>query len=319
MKKNLYFLLLFFIILTGCKKDEINIPYEKAENIVELQAMYETNGKVADYLSKDLTIIPVQRWDQDEYITASSSLFINHKDKELIYADNIYKRMYPASLTKLLTALVVIEKGNLDDLVSISSRASNILEDGAKLSGFRKGDLIDLESLLNIFLVYSGNDAGMALAEHISGSEEAFVNEMNKTAKRIGAVHSNFVNSHGLHDLDHYTTAYDLYLIFNELLNHEELVSIISKSSFIGEYITVDGTPKSHQFMNTNRYLLGRTRLPEHLKVIGGKTGTTSEAGNCLSLYSEGDGDKDYISIILQVDGGDELYNQMTYLLNMVE
>ena len=141
------------MILTGCTKGEINIPYEKAENTVEIQALHGSNGKVADFFAKDLTIIPVQSWDQDEYITASSSLLINHKDKELVYADNIYKRMYPASLTKLLTALVVIEKGNLDDLVTISSRASNILEDGAKLSGFRQGDQIDLESLLNIFLI----------------------------------------------------------------------------------------------------------------------------------------------------------------------
>ena len=142
---------------------------------------------------------------------------------------------------------------------------------------------------------------------------------MNKTAKRLGAVHSNFVNTHGLHHEDHYTTAYDLYLIFNELLKYDVFIDIIKQSSYTASYTKADGTLYSHQYMNTNRYTRGLSRAPDNINVIGGKTGTTQEAGNCLILYSEDIEGKGYISIILKSRGSFNLYNQMTYLLELIE
>lgn len=322
--KKITSIVLFIIIITSlvsCTEYNDKAPnYKEIDTEAKQQTkVINSNMEVADFYSSDLVVIPIEEYSYDENITASSSLLVNITDNEFVFADSIYQKMYPASITKIITALVVLEQANLDDTVIISKNASCIYEDGAKLCGFAEGDEIDLRSLLNIFLVYSGNDAGIALAEHVSGSEEEFAKEMNKTAKRLGAVHSNFVNSHGLHHDNHYTTAYDLYLIFNELLNHDEFVSIIKKSSVTTSYMQADKEINTHQYMNTNRYLLGRADEPENISVIGGKTGTTQKAGSCLILYSLDSNKKEYISVILQAESGNYLYNQMTYLLNMIK
>ncbi len=307
--------------LASCTKNSNNVPNYKDINTKEKQQTQFINSdiSVSDFYSVDLAVIPIEEDGYDENITASSSLLVNVTDNEFVFADNIYQKLYPASITKIITALVVLEQGNLDDTVVFSKNACSIDEEGAKLCGFTEGDQIELRSLLNIFLVYSANDAGIALAEHISGSEEEFAKEMNKTSKRLGAVHSNFVNSHGLHDDNHYTTSYDLYLIFNELLKYDEFVSIINKSSVTESYLLANKETKTHQYMNTNRYLLGKTDKPENVSVIGGKTGTTQKAGSCLILYSFDSNENEYISVILQAESSNHLYNQMTYLLNMIE
>ncbi|HHX55417.1 MAG TPA: D-alanyl-D-alanine carboxypeptidase [Clostridiales bacterium] len=318
--KNIVLFLVIICSLTSCTKNN-NIPNYKDINTQEKQQIQVVNSNinVSDFYSGDLAVIPVEEDSYDENITASSSLLVNVTDNDFVFADSIYQKLYPASITKIITALVVLEQGNLDDKVVVSKNACSIYEEGAKLCGFTEGDEIELRSLLSIFLIYSGNDAGIALAEHISGSEEEFAKEMNKTSKRLGAVHSNFVNPHGLHDDNHYTTAYDLYLIFNELLNYDEFISIINKSSVTASYLQVNKEIKTHQYMNTNRYLLGRTSKPENVSVIGGKTGTTQKAGSCLILYSLDNNEKEYISVILQAESGNYLYDQMTHLLNMIE
>lgn len=314
------FLLIFMFLFTGCGTDTIELNYYQEEKSKQQSSVLESNIGIGEFTGTDLTVIPSESLLEDENLPATASLLINRTDNKVIYADDIYQRMYPASLTKLLTALVTFEQeANLREVVTISHNASNITESGAKLARFKEGDKIDLESLLNIVLVYSANDASIALAEHVLGSEEAFVEEMNKVAKRLGAVHSNFVNSHGLHDDGQYTTAYDMYLIINELLGYEEFVSIINKSSVDAVYKDIEGNSISNEYMNTNRYLLDRAKAPENITVIGGKTGTTSQAGNCLSLYSVDYEGKEYISIVMEARGGDSLYRQMTYLLDMVD
>lgn len=316
---SIILLCLSAISFTACGSDNESIFYYQNEENNNQTNILQADIGIAKFYADDLTVIPIEDWPEDVNMTASSSLLVNITDNEFIYADDIYQKMYPASLTKIITALVTLEQGNLSDIVTISHNASNITVPGAKLCGFKEGDKIDLESLLNAFLIYSGNDAGIAIAEHISGTEEAFVEEMNKTAKRLGAVHSNFVNSHGLHDENHYTTAYDLYLIFNELVEYEEFVSIINKSSITVDYVLADGSNQSHEYMNTNRYLLNQTKAPDDITVVGGKTGTTNEAGNCLILYSLDNNGKEYISVVLQARGNNNLYQQMNYLLEMVE
>ena len=129
----------------------------------------------------------------------------------------LYDRLYPASTTKIMTALIALKYGNLDDEVTISANATDFNWDEVT-SG----------------LLHSGNDCGTAIAEHIAGSEEAFAEMMNKEAAALGATGTHFVNPHGLHNEDHYTTAYDLYLIFNECIKDERFVEIISMDSYDG-------------------------------------------------------------------------------------
>ena len=216
--------------LASCTKNSNNVPNYKDINTKEKQQTQFINSdiSVSDFYSVDLAVIPIEEDGYDENITASSSLLVNVTDNEFVFADNIYQKLYPASITKIITALVVLEQGNLDDTVVFSKNACSIDEEGAKLCGFTEGDQIELRSLLNIFLVYSANDAGIALLEHISGSEEEFAKEMNKTSKRLGAVHSNFVNLMA-YTMINYTTLM-IYIYIYELLKYDEFVSYYKSS-----------------------------------------------------------------------------------------
>jgi D-alanyl-D-alanine carboxypeptidase len=272
----------------------------------------------ADFFAKDLVTVTKQdNHGEDPKLSAGASLFINITDKELIYADNVYDRLYPASLTKLMTALVVLKYGELTDNVTISHDASHITEGGAKLCGFSEGDIISMDALLRCLLIYSGNDAAIAIAEHIGGSVDEFVTMMNKEAQEIGAVHTNYVNPNGLHDDNQYTTAYDIYLIFNELMKYDTFCSIINTSSYTAKYKDKDGNTKEKTFEATNEYLSGETEIPEGIEIIGGKTGTTNKAGNCLVLLSKDNAKKEYISVILKAKDNTSLYSQMSYLLTL--
>ncbi|WP_313132259.1 D-alanyl-D-alanine carboxypeptidase family protein [Anaerocolumna sp.] len=319
MKKKFIAVVLTAAILTGCSNTPTVLLTYSESNQNEYQYEQPENIDIAEFLATDLTVIPDDlNHMQNSDITATSSLIVNTSDDEVLYANNVYQRLYPASLTKLITALVVLKQGDLNDTVTISYNASHITESGAKLCGFKEGDKIKLDALLNSLLVYSGNDAGIAIAEHIGGSEAGFSKLMNETAKSVGAVHSNFINAHGLHDDNHYTTAYDLYLIFNELLMYDKFVSIINQASCTIQYTDKDNQSKEVQFLNTNRYLKGLETAPEGITVIGGKTGTTSKAGNCLILHSKDSNNKSYVSLIMQASDGNSLFSQMTKLLKMI-
>ena len=148
---------------------------------------------------------------------SSESIILAGGDGSLIASKVATKRMYPASTTKVMTALVALKYGNLTDEVTVTED-SVINEAGASLAGIHPGDVLTLDQLLYGLMLPSGNDAANAIAVHVGGSVENFVKMMNEEAKRIGAVDTNFVNSNGLSDENHYTTAYDLYLIFNEAL-----------------------------------------------------------------------------------------------------
>ncbi|MEG2441092.1 MAG: D-alanyl-D-alanine carboxypeptidase, partial [Acetivibrio sp.] len=232
--------------------------------------------------------------------------------------DHVYKRLYPASITKIMTAYVAFKYADLHDTVTFSYDASHITEWGASLCGFAEGDQVNMQDLLTAFLVCSGNDAGIAIAEHISGSVDEFAKLMNKEAKALGATQSHFVNPHGLHDEKHYTTPYDIYLIFNALIKNENFINIIHTKDIEVTYSSKSGEIKSKTFTSTNRYLCGKEVPPEGVTVIGGKTGTTFKAGSCLVLYSKGSNEHDYISIVFKAENGDRLFYQMTELLKLI-
>lgn len=319
MKKKLISTILVATILTGCSnKPNVLLTYSET-NSNRYQYDQSNNINMAEFFATDLTVIPDDlNHMQNSDITATSSLIINTSDDEVLYSNNVYERMYPASLTKLITALVVLKHADLNEMVTISYNASHITESGAKLCGFKEGDKVKLDALLNCLLIYSGNDAGIAIAEHVGGSEKGFAKMMNETAISVGAVHSNFINAHGLHNDNHYTTAYDLYLIFNELLMYDQFVSIINKASYTIHYTDKNNNPKEEQFLNTNRYLRGIESVPKGITVVGGKTGTTSKAGSCLILYSKDSKNNSYISLIMQASDGNSLFSQMTKLLGMI-
>lgn len=245
---------------------------------------------------------------------AEAAALFDIDSRETMFSKNAHEKLYPASITKILTALTALKRGNLEDVITVSENAI-ITESGAQLCGFRPGDQLTLEQALYSLLIYSGNDAGIAIAEHISGSVEEFAKAMNEEAASLGATNSNFVNPHGLHDDNHYTTAYDLYLIFQEVVKYDKFVEIINTPAYTMSYTLSDGTSKEVTWNTTNHYLKGTAAAPEGVTVIGGKTGTTEKAGACLILFSKNAQGTPFISVVLKSDDRTTLYSQMTDLL----
>ena len=249
---------------------------------------------------------------QDDASVHGAGLF-NMKDENVVYGYHLYDRLYPASTTKILTAYIALKYGNMDDQVTVSAHATDFNWDES-VCGLRTGDTVSMYDLVCGLMLHSGNDAAVAIAEHISGSEEAFVELMNSEAAALGATGSHFMNPHGLHDENHYTTAYDLYLIFNECLKDDRFVEIISLNPYTASLKGADGTVRTETWIPSHFYGSGDAKAPEGVRVIGGKTGTTSQAGNCVILYDENADGTPYISVIMGAEDKTLLYEEMNEL-----
>lgn len=297
--------------ITGCSSKKLVKAYTSADaaNIVKDNDL--------NLLSTGLCVTGQEDILSDEVdadYSAASALF-DITNTNTVYARNIYEKLYPASTTKVLTALVALKYGKLDDEITVSENALN-LEAGASLCGLSTGDKITLKDALYGLLLASGNDAGVAIAEHISGSIADFSALMNKEAKGLGAISSNFINPHGLHDNNHYTTVYDMYIIFNEAIKNKDFLDIIATKEYVAEVIHSDSSSEKITFSATNYYYLGYSEAPEGVTVLGGKTGTTDEAGSCLVLLTQ-KGDNKYISIVYKAIDKASLYKQMNQLLSL--
>ncbi len=235
------------------------------------------------------------------------------------YSYNVYDKIYPASTTKILTALVAMENADLSETVTVSKNASSdSFAWDEQTCGIKEGDTLSLESLLYGLLLYSGNDTAVAIAEHVGGTVEDFAVMMNDKAKELMATNSNFMNPSGLYDDDHYTTAYDLYLIFNECIKHEEFVNIINTKKYDADITGADSSTRTLTWEPTNYYALGTAKSPDHVTVVGGKTGTLKAAGNCLILMANDEAGAPYISVVMGAESKDLLYQDMTSLLAQI-
>ena len=247
----------------------------------------------------------------------SGAVLCDLNNNEVLYAKGAHERLEPASLTKVMTALVALKYGNLDDIYRASSNVE-INESGATMVGLKAGDTMTLDQALHGLLMSSGNDAGVLIAEGISGSVEDFCALMNEEAKKLGATNCNFVNPHGLTVDNHYVTAYDMYLIFKEAIKYDEFNQIINSTTYSTVYKDRDGEPKEMTCETTNLFLKGTYNPPENVKVIGGKTGTTSSARNCLVLYAKDNAGNPYVAVILKCSERGILYEQMAELLSEI-
>lgn len=235
---------------------------------------------------------------------------------EVVYAKNLYEKLYPASTTKILTAYIAFKYcEDLDAFVTISENAVNQASDSS-VCNLKAGDVVRLRDLLYGLMLRSGNDAAVAIAEYIAGDTASFAELMNSEALAIGATHSHFVNPNGLPDENHYTTIYDMYLIFNKALENQTFIDLISTKSYDVVYTNAEGDAVERTWENTNQYLSGSVKTPEGFTIVGGKTGTTGEAGYCLVLYSYNPSGQPIISIVFKADGKSNLYLLMNEMLS---
>ncbi len=249
----------------------------------------------------------------------SAALFdVNGKTVDFSY--NMHERLYPASTTKVLTALVAIRNGNLDDMVTVSGNADagNFAAD-EQICGIMEGDQMTLRDLLYGLILNSGNDNAVAIAEYVGGTEEAFVEMMNAQAAELMATNTHFINSNGLHSEEHYTTAYDMYLIFNEAIKLPEFVEILRTGSYTAHVTRADGSTIDMEWTPTHFYASGAAALPtKGATVVGGKTGFHDPAGSCLILLNEDASGNPYISVVMGAESKEILYQDMTSMIEAI-
>ena len=272
----------------------------------------------AETLSADLcvgeTSVPLNDISFSSQVKAG--LFdLDHK--KVLFAQNMYDQVYPASITKIMTALLAMEYNQPDTQVTITEE-DLALEDGSQMSGLAVGDTVTMDQLFHALLIYSANDAAMAIARQVGGSVENFVQMMNDKADSLAMTGTHFANPHGLHDENHYTTAYDVYLMLYAAYQHTEFQNTMSMSSYTLNITHADGTAGTIYLSSTDKYLTGEKNAPENVTVLGGKTGTTDEAGSCLALVSQNAYGEPFISVILHASTKVELYEDMNTLLSNI-
>ena len=305
--------------LSGCGAVKVPFSYKENNDVSAFQVTSLNHEVKMDAFAAALCVgnANVTKNTSVDMSEASAAALFDVNGSNIIYAKNLHERLYPASLTKVLTAVVALKNANPEEVITVTQEAM-INESGAALCGLEPGDSLTLNQALHALLINSANDAANAIAVHVAGSVEEFARMMNEEARSLGATNSSFVNPHGLSDDNHYTTAYDLYLIFNEAIKYEMFREIIHMSSYETVYQDKEGKEKEMSFSTTNLFLRGEYNAPGKVTVIGGKTGTTNAAGNCLIILSKDTAGNPYISVILRAKERKIMYEEMVDMLEEI-
>ncbi len=226
-------------------------------------------------------------WPDNISIQAEGGIVIDADTGTVLFGKNIHTAYYPASITKILTALIVIERCSLDEMVTFSHNAVYNVEEDSKSAGLDEGDVLTVRDCLYALLLQSANEAANALAEHVAGSVEAFAELMNARAASLGCQNSHFSNPSGLNDPNHYTSAYDMALIGQAALKNDTFMEIDSTL-----YYDLPVTKRNREGLRIYPgHKMIKKNMPEYYSgALGGKTGYTSLAGNTLVTFARRDG-----------------------------
>lgn len=239
-------------------------------------------------------------------ISAQNAILIEANSGEVIYEKNATEKAYPASITKIMTALLAIENGTLDKKVKISQNAAGV--EGSSIY-LMTGEIISLRDLVYGLMLRSGNDAATAISEDVGGSTDNFVMMMNKKAREIGAFNTHFMNPSGLHDENHYTTAEDMALIAMDAMKNREFKQVAATKS----WVTDRGDGKYNYFYNKNKVVY------QYNGGTGIKIGYTKAAGRTLVASSERDG-MELICVVMKApDWFSDTYKLMDYAFSQYE
>lgn len=251
----------------------------KAETLEEIIARQE---------AKTIQTNQITNWPVGPTVTADSAILIDANTGAILYAKDIHSKQYPASTTKILTALIAAEKCSMDEIVEFSYHAVHSNPTGGSHIAIDAGEELTMEQSLNAILIASANEVSFAVAEHIAGtgSWEDFIPLMNERAKELGCLNSNFVNPNGLPDENHYTTAYDLAMIGQAFFSNELLCKYASTR--VLHIPPTENQPDDIYAASTNELLPGKKYPYEYL--VASKTGYTDAAKSCLVSCAEKDG-----------------------------
>ncbi len=257
-----------------------------------------TQAASRDSIDEMIASIPSD-WPEAPNVQVGAAILMDADSGEILYAKNATEAMYPASTTKLMTALLTLEYASLQDVVSFSQKAV-MIPSGSSHIGMRRGEKMVLRECLYGLLLPSANEVANALAEHVAGAIAPFISLMNERAYQLGAVNTVFTNTNGLHDEGHYTCAYDLALIMQALSTNNTFLEISSAQSYV--HHADELLPKDIPMTNTNM-MIRRSSEYYNDTVVCGKTGHTSESGYNLVTYAENDGTR-LIVVVMGCESG---------------
>ena len=226
----------------------------------------------------------------------------------LMYADNADEQLPPASLVKIMTALIAVEKGKLDDAVTVKEKVLATLDpDAVRVQPKLAADeVLTVKDLLHCMMVAAANDAAVVLADHIMGNQKAFVAEMNRYAEELGCTNTNFTNVHGLHDKEQYTSARDAARILAKAIKNEQFCDIF----FAKKYVVPASNKNESRLLVTQNYLMNKDIVVIHYdeRVKGSRTGTTTDGTTNIASYAEVE-DMQLVSVVL---GSASAYDEKT-------
>lgn len=243
-------------------------------------------GKITYTDTTPAVLSPVSAPEVTFPIYSEGAVLMDSSTGKVLCGKNENEKLYPASTTKILTAILAIEKCNLTDKITASNTAVMSIPSGYSNAAIQPGETLTMQELLDLFLIHSANEVGYIFAEHISGNVENFATLMNQKAIEIGCQNTHFTNPSGIHDPEHYSTAYDMALIARYCMKNETFRNVVAKTS-----CTIEATDKYEKryFKNTNDLIIPSSKY-YYEYAIGIKTGFTTQAKNCLIAASLKDG-----------------------------
>ncbi len=260
------------------------------------------------------TIIPEQSIETNELsLTAEAAILMDATSGQILYKKNSDTKQYPASITKLMTILLALEKMeaeniHLTDTITFSHDAIYTIEPGSSHIAIQEGETLTLEQVLYGIILQSANECSNGIAEFVDGSTEAFAKHMTARAKELGCQNTNFVNANGLFDKDHYTTAHDMALITKQLLTHDTYRKLVEKT-----YYEIPPTNKQDEirYLHGQHQMLNKHSLYYYPEAKGGKTGFTNEALNTLVTFAK-KGNTELIVVVLKCAGAQHYVDTKT-------
>jgi len=305
----------FFLQLTNTRTGKNTFSTDEEMNVpvpADLKLL-PAGGFHADY-----AVPPSDRdVSADGLETCFAVMMVDQKDKRVVVSKNPYKRIYPASTTKIMTAILVMDAINAgklskDDVITLDHEP-DVSDPDAVRSDLSEGCSITVRNLLYGMLIRSYNDYAVILAEAVGGDVDTFVSMMNSKAEELDMVGTHYVNPHGLHDSDHYTTAYDMYLLMQKAAEYPDIREIDQNRSFSYTYRNAYDEEMSDEISPTNSFLAGTKFLPSNIEIQEWKTGTTQQAGHVLTMNCTIDG---VPYTIYCADAEDDLYGKYSILFN---
>lgn len=273
-----------------------------------------------------LLCFPVAAQEQDLQLKCGFALLMDAESGQVLYEQQAYDKAYPASMTKVMTALLTLEaleEGiiTLDTMIPASQLAATKELSDESSADMQAGEQMSVKDMMYCLLLPSANDCARALAEYLAGSLDSFVEKMNQRAAKLGCKNTHYANVTGLHDPEHYTCAYDMVLVFRQAMTHPLFMEVIGTK----EYVTSPTNMSGERYLYSLNGLISETHYPGYLyePCIGGKTGSTTEAGKCLVSASKKD-DITLISVIMNsgvtiAEDGTEVYDRFVETVRLQE